>query len=1032
MTYKRPHVSLLMMTICVALGVGGCSDNADTDGSVTTDAFADKGAVGDFRPSGLPPDYKPWACKNVGLSCNAHDPCAINAICSPDKLCWPQFLQDCSDGHDCTVDSCLGQGICSNLPKAGWCVLGFTQAASDGGVDSGGDAGKDLGTPPSSVFKCVQKGTVNPRDPCLACNPTEGDSEPTNNTKWMPISGGKCDDANACTKDDTCAYGICKGTYYGNLCADNYGCTTDLCNSIGGCLGNFLKKDWCLISQVCYKDGAKHPSGSCNKCDVSKSQTAWTAITNACHINGKCYDSGDPHTGKCAACDPAASSTSWTVKGSYCLINNICKNPGDKDSTLCLICDPTKDKYNWSPIAGLCKIDGTCYKKGDKHPGKCAECVPTTSNTAWTVTGNFCLIHNVCKNPGDKDAIKCGSCDPTKDKYGWSPIAGLCKISGTCYKQADKHPGGCAECDTAVSSTAWTVKTSNCLVYNVCRKPGDKDLSGCSSCDPTKGKYNWTALPGLCKIDGKCYAKGAKHSGGCAECDPAKSATSWTVTGSNCLIDLKCYVSGAKHTTGAGTCDPTKDKYGWTVAGTSCLIGTKSYANGAQETGGCGVCDPTKSKTSWTKPSGCLATHAWSKGLGGTSSDVPYDVAVDGNGNIYVTGYFYSSMSLGGTTITSSGSADIFLISFTPSGALRWAKAFGGTSYDYGYGVAVDGNGNVYITGTYRYSASFGGSTLTSSNNSNDIFVASYDSTGKHRWSKGFGNTSSDYGFSVAADSSGNAYVTGYFYNSVNFGGSTLYSSGSYDLFVVSFDSTGKHRWSKAFGGTSSDYGYGIAVDGSGNAYITGYFYNSVNFGGKTLSSKGSGDIFLASFNSAGTHRWSKGFGGTSSDLGYDVAVDNSANVYITGYFYTSADFGGGTLTSNGYGDAFLASYTTAGTHRWSKNYGSSSYDYSYGVAVDNSGNSYITGYFQGSANFGGGTVTSKGSYDVFIGSYTSGGAHRWSRSHGGTSSDYGRKIAVDDQGNAIAAGYFYSSVDFGGGPITASSTDIFLLKLAP
>ena len=1026
-TWRALLVSLITV---LALAAWGCSDDGQItkDGKVTKDGSTEGGATVDSRPSGLPPDYRPWACKHVGMACNAHDPCAVNAVCGADKKCWPQFLQDCSDGQDCTVDSCLGQGLCSNEPKAGWCVLGFTSTSGDGGADGG----IDTGTTPSSTFKCVAKGTVNPSDPCLACNPTESDAGATNNTKWMPISGGKCDDGNACTKNDTCVYGICKGTYYGNLCADNYGCTTDLCNGIGGCLGNTLKKDWCLINKVCYKDGGKHPSGSCNKCNVAVSQSVWTPITNSCHINGKCYDKGDPHTGKCAQCDPAVSKTAWSVPGSNCLINNVCKKPGDKDPTGCLICDPTRNRYGWSTIANLCKIYGKCYKKGDQHPGKCAECVPATSNTAWTVTTSNCLINNVCYKPGNKDAINCSTCDPTKDKYGWSPIAGLCKISGACYKKGDKHPGKCAECDTAVSSTAWTVKGNECLIYNVCKKPGDKDLSGCSACDPNTSRYNWTALSGLCKIDGKCYAKGAKHSGGCAECSPTLTTTSWTVTGNQCLIDLKCYNSGAKHTTGAGVCDPNKDKYDWTVSGNTCLIGSTNRSNGALEPGGCGVCNPAKSKTSWTKASGCLITHAWSKKFGSTSSDYPYGMAVDGNGNVYITGYFYNSINFGGVTHTSKGSVDIFIASFTPSGKYRWSKTFGSSSSDYGYDVAVDGNGNVTLSGSFRYSINFGGTTLTSNGSSNDIFIASFDSGGKHRWSKSFGNTSSDYGYAVAADSSGNVYMTGYFYNSVNFGGSTLYSSGSYDIYLVSFDTNGKHRWSKNFGNTSSDYGYGVAVDGSGNVYITGYFYNSVTFGGSTLTSKGSGDIFLASFTSAGIHRWSKSFGGTSSDYGYDIAVDNSANVYITGFFYTSADFGGGTLTSKGYGDIFLASYTTGGTHRWSKNFGGTNYDYGWGVGVDNSGNSYITGYYYYSVNFGGSTFTSKGSYDSFIASFNSAGAHRWSRSHGSTSSDQGRRIAVAGNGDVFTTGYFYYTVDFGGGPLTASSYDIYLLKLAP
>ena len=1017
-------ILLAQLAAAAALVVVGCSDDGDPDGGVSVDASSDGKPATDFKGTGLPPNYKPYPCPTPGKACNAHDACAVHPICGPDKLCWPQFLMDCDDSLSCTTDTCAGLGLCNNAPKAGFCVVGYKQT-----VDGGGG---------STQFKCVTKGTINPADPCLACNPTETDGGISDNKKWMPISGGKCDDQTACTRDDTCVNGACKGTYYGNLCADSFGCTEDKCDGVGGCSGNFLKSNYCLISGTCYKDSGKHPSGSCYECDVKKSQSAWTAINNTCLINGKCYNHGDKHPLKCAECDTAVSTTSWTVPGSACLINNVCKKPGDKDTIGCSECAPSKTKYAWSSIANLCKIFGKCYKKGDKHAGGCAECDAAVSATAWTVKGSACLINNVCKKPGDKDSIACTQCAPTKNKYDWTPISGLCKISGKCHKTNDPHPEKCATCQPAVSPTAWTVSGNSCLIYNKCKKPGDKDLSGCGACAPSKAKYAWSALPGLCKIDGKCYTKGQKHPQACAACDPSNSSTSWTPSGNGCLIGLACFAAGAKHSSGCGSCDPTKNKTGWTVTGNSCLIGNTCYSNGTKEPGGCATCDAAKNKNDWTRAATCKVVHDWSRGFGGSSSDYGYALATDANGNVYITGYFYNSISFGGSTLYSKGSYDIFVASFTPAGTHRWSKSFGSSSSDYGYGVAVDGNGNVYLTGSFYYSVNFGGSTLTSQGG-RDIFVASFTSDGKHRWSKSFGDKSSDYGYAVATDNGGNVYITGYYYGStsssypgVNFGGGTLKSKGSNDIFLASFTSAGKHRWSKNFGYTSGDYGYGLATDASGNVYVSGYFYYNVNFGGGTITSKGSGDAFLASFSSTGTHRWSKGFGGTSSDYGYDVATDGSGNVYLTGYFYNSANFGGGTLTSKGSGDVYLASYTAGGTHRWSKNFGSTSYDYGYGVTADSKGNVTITGQFYSSANFGGGTLKSNGSTDIFIASYTTSGAHRWSRNHGGTSSDYGRGLAADGAGNVYVTGYFYGTADFGGGKIKSKSSDMFLVKLKP
>ena len=445
------------------------------------------------------------------------------------------------------------------------------------------------------------------------------------------------------------------------------------------------------------------------------------------------------------------------------------------------------------------------------------------------------------------------------------------------------------------------------------------------------------------------------------------------------------------------------------------------------------VCDPSKSKISWSSSGGCQPTHAWSKGFGGSDSDIPYGVAVDSNGNVYITGTISSNVNFGGSTLGKPGDYDVFLVSFTPGGKHRWSNAFGGTSQDHAYDVAVDANGNVYITGEFSASISFGGSKLTSKGQ-RDVFVASFNSSGKHRWSKRFGGASVDSGGGVAVDSSGNTYVTGtYSSSTISFGGSNLPCKGIYDAFVASFTSSGNHRWSKSFGSTYHDQGLGVAVDGSGNVFHTGTFGGSIHFGGSSITSKGGYDVYLASFTTSGTHRWSKNFGGTSSDYGGAVAVDSNANVFITGEFRNTANFGGGTLTSMGGEDIFVASYSSAGTHRWSKGFGSSIYDEGRGIGTDNLGNVYVTGGFQSSVNFGGSKLTSKGKWDMFVLSLSPAGKHRWSRSHGSTSYDYGEAVVTDATGNIYVTGHFFNTVSFGGGPIlSAGSRDIVLLKLSP
>ena len=171
---------------------------------------------------------------------------------------------------------------------------------------------------------------------------------------------------------------------------------------------------------------------------------------------------------------------------------------------------------------------------------------------------------------------------------------------------------------------------------------------------------------------------------------------------------------------------------------------------------------------------------------------------------------------------------------------------------------------------------------------------------GDHLWSKRFGDTGFQYGNSVAVDGSGNSFVTGQFAGSADFGGGALTSAGSDDIFLAKFDAAGNHLWSKRFGDSSLQAAFSVAVDSSGNASSPGRFNGSMDFGGGPLPSSGLSDIFIAKFNSAGGHVWSKRFGDANEQEGLNVRLDGSGNAFLTGLLTGSADFGGGPLTSAG------------------------------------------------------------------------------------------------------------------------------------
>jgi len=377
----------------------------------------------------------------------------------------------------------------------------------------------------------------------------------------------------------------------------------------------------------------------------------------------------------------------------------------------------------------------------------------------------------------------------------------------------------------------------------------------------------------------------------------------------------------------------------------------------------------------------------WAKQAGGMfGSYQGYGAATDGSGNSVITGMFSQSVTFGDgeineTTLTSTGSWDIFIAKYDASGNLIWAKQAGGsTGSDYGYGIATDGSGNIFITGHFYGTAIFGSgepneATLISTGYL-DIFIAKYGSSGNLLWAKSAGGSNSDdYGKSIATDGSGNSIITGWFSGIVDFGTINLTSAGSEDIFIAKYDASGNVLWAKKAGGTSGDRGYGIAVDGSGNIVITGYFYSSTaTFGTINLTSLNTGDIFIAKYGPLGDALWAKMANGYSHESGFGIATDGEGKSVITGYFMSSTiTFGAGepnetNLTRSGSTDVFIAKYDVLGNLLWAKQAGGTDEDYGYGIATDESNNSVIAGYFlSGAATFGSNILTNAGNSDIFV-----------------------------------------------------------------
>ena len=427
--------------------------------------------------------------------------------------------------------------------------------------------------------------------------------------------------------------------------------------------------------------------------------------------------------------------------------------------------------------------------------------------------------------------------------------------------------------------------------------------------------------------------------------------------------------------------------------------------------------------------------HLWSTRFGGVGADVGRAVAVDGSGIIAVTGNFSQAVDFGGGDLFSAANSDdIFFAEYSSSGTHQWSKGFGASQNDYGYGVAVDGSGNAVFTGQFNGTVNFGGGPLTSAGGS-DIFVAKYNLAGGHLWSKRFGSTADDVAYAVAMNGAGDVAITGHFAGTIDFGGGPLTLAGTNaDIFVAKFDANGVHQWSRRLGDTQADEGMAIAMDESGNVVVTGNFQGTVDFGGGPLTSAGFQDIFVAKYDANGVHQWSRRFGGLGGEIGNAIALDRFGNVVVTGGFADVVDFGGGPLTSAGAYDIFLAKYNSSGVHQWSKRFGSTGFDEGYSVAMDRSGYVAVTGYFDNTVDFGGGPRPSAGNHDIFLAKYDASGVHQWSQRFGDQSYDFGHAVAMDTQGIVVFTGEFRWTADFGGGPLQTAfnTTDIFLAQYAP
>jgi len=358
----------------------------------------------------------------------------------------------------------------------------------------------------------------------------------------------------------------------------------------------------------------------------------------------------------------------------------------------------------------------------------------------------------------------------------------------------------------------------------------------------------------------------------------------------------------------------------------------------------------------------------WARRAGGSTADCGSGITVDAAGNILVTGWFNSSsITFGSTTLNNSAARNHFVVKYDANGNVLWAKKAGPSGSTVGStasAITTDAANNVYITGSYDATFTYGTNTLTNMGGS-DLFFAKYDQSGNLIWAKTAGGTGNEYPSSIYSDASGNTCVTGQYNATFIYGTSTLTCAGNKDLFLSKYDALGNLIWVRNYGGTGDDTGVGVGIDGSGNVFVGGYFNNTIVVGTNTLTSAGSYDVLFMKFDVAGSVLFAKKEGGSGVDYANALSIDASGNTYMFGAFNGTVAFGTTTLISSAAEPLMLVKHNANGNCTYAMTVAGSS---PYAVSKPVGNKFYVTGdYFGSPVTIGTTTLSNAGSFDLYV-----------------------------------------------------------------
>ena len=300
-----------------------------------------------------------------------------------------------------------------------------------------------------------------------------------------------------------------------------------------------------------------------------------------------------------------------------------------------------------------------------------------------------------------------------------------------------------------------------------------------------------------------------------------------------------------------------------------------------------------------------------------------------------------------GNALPSNGVFDVFIAKYDTAGNFIWARSFGGPAPDWGFDIAVDNNDNLIVTGSFLvftdFDPSAGVAMINTMGGSPDIFLAKYDANGNYVWAKNAGSNSLDEGYALDVDRQGNIFLTGITGMAATFDNINIGNNGGNDFFIAKYDALGNAVWAKNFGGPAPDKSTDIKLVGR-HLYVSADYqviaYMDTGLTAPTHTSVGDKDVVFAKYNTSGAYLWSHSIGGSLEDLSTSIEIDTAGSIYLSGSFEDTMNFAVGIgeykIASHGNKDAFMAKYDKDANLIWAHGIGDLERDRAYNIDASN------------------------------------------------------------------------------------------------